>query len=143
MDNASAKELLKRYKDGKCTPEELAWLESWYLSLNSDAEPLDADLLETATRRLEERLLETTSRKQTSKNRSWLRYAAAAVLVISGGLFFLIKEKGNGGYEPVQAVILPGGNKATLARDDGLSVELSAHKAGIVVGDEITYEDGT
>src|SRR5690606_40598130 len=61
--------------------------------------------------------LETTSRKQTSKNRSWLRYAAAAVLVISGGLFFLIKEKGNGGYEPVQAVILPGGNKATLARD--------------------------
>lgn len=39
--------------------------------------------------------------------------------------------------------ILPGGNRATLTLTDGRVVDLSTEQNGIIVGDDITYADGS
>src|SRR5690606_20170184 len=44
---------------------------------------------------------------------------------------------------PVIADIAPGGNRATLTLADGRTIALSQQQAGIIVGDGITYLDGS
>src|SRR5690606_26018956 len=39
--------------------------------------------------------------------------------------------------------IKPGGNRATLTLADGEAIELSSDQEGIVIGETITYTDGT
>ncbi|PPL03684.1 FecR family protein [Parapedobacter indicus] len=39
--------------------------------------------------------------------------------------------------------VMPGGNRATLKLADGRVIDLSANQPGIIVGDEISYSDGS
>ncbi len=85
-----------------------------------------------------------------STTRAWKApwaWAAAAAVVFAVGVFLWqgmgpIREK----PEVVQmeiSDIAPGGNRATLKLADGREIDLSEAQAGIVVGDDVTYLDGS
>ncbi len=73
----------------------------------------------------------------------WLRIAAAFVAVLTIGYFVFDMGQNGDDRVLVQADIPPGGNKATLTLADGRVIDLSEEQSGIIVGDEITYTDGS
>lgn len=116
--------LLHNYKAGKCTPEECAFVESWYLSFeDSSIQPI------TETERLsdlDEVWNNLSVMHRTKKMTIWPRIAAAAILVISVsiGLFFYQKERNNS-QKIVAQDIKPGGNKAILTLANGQKISLN------------------
>ncbi len=81
-------------------------------------------------------------KQKLRKLTTWMKYAAA-VLVIAGTIFFVAQNRWQTDAEFPIADVLPGGNKAFLTLADGTVVNLSQDASGIVVGNEIAYEDGT
>src|SRR5690606_2969757 len=146
MDESSLAHLLKKYRQGKCTPEELDQLASWYQSLNADAEPLDPAHLVRATDRVEARLSSITKDTPRTGGRllKWLPYAAAIVICLSVATWFLTNKVTTVGQPETVSVIdvAPGGNKAMLTLADGRTITLDESRKGIVVGDGISYSDG-
>ena len=85
-------------------------------------------------------------RQPRRKLTRWVRYAAAVALLAGGG-YLLWGERTAPRSESrpsIQVVenIAPGGNKAMLTLTDGQVLGLSSEQSGIVMGDQITYEDG-
>src|SRR5690606_28982435 len=80
-------------------------------------------------------------RKPQPKLRYWLRYAAAAIVIWGIGFLLLPDSTDEPQQHVIQADILPGGNKAVLTLADGRSIALDSVHSGIVVGDQITYEN--
>lgn len=85
-------------------------------------------------------------RKCNTAARLWVAGIAASLL-IGIVLFFhhrsSIPETAYTHTISATDTIVPGGNKATLTLADGQAIDLSAAQNGIVVGDEVTYEDGS
>lgn len=82
------------------------------------------------------------SHKQAKRSirKWWLPVSAAAAAIITftiGWIFFADQP------QPTPEDILPGANRATLTLANGQIIGLSEAHTGIVVGDEITYLDGT
>lgn len=75
--------------------------------------------------------------------RRWLPLAAAILLVISVGLWRYASVHSGNGLHMEASDIQPGGNRAILTLTDGRKVSLSTDKNGIVIGDNITYNDGS
>lgn len=125
--------LLKKYQAGDCTPEEIAFLESWYAQWNQtipvslSAEQLAEDL----------QLISSNIQPlyETAKQRNlWPRIAAAAsiLLAVSAGGYFLLHKE-----QPKQQVaevhdVLPGGNKAYLTLGNGQRISLTDAKNGTI-----------
>ncbi len=86
-------------------------------------------------------------RSVVSSYRRILRYAAAAavVAVLSFGLWKLNQKPLTPEFKTVKEAekIKPGTNRAILSTADGTVIELNAEHSGIVVGDVITYNDGS
>lgn len=88
------------------------------------------------------RIIKPSSRIRTL--RPWLS-AAAVLLVVSVAFWFfrtqqLYQQKK---VLTTAADVVPGGNRATLSLGDGTTITLSEHQTGIIVGDSITYLDGS
>lgn len=87
------------------------------------------------------------SRAKTRRLLFWQRIAIAASLLlalISATYFFYRSGLVTSPQRQVsQMEIAPGTNRATLTLDDGRMIDLSEAHEGIVVGDEITYIDGS
>lgn len=138
MDRNSkrAKELLLKYQEGKCTPEEMRLLENWYLRYNEDQEAL-------ADKMLEEDFMELELRLSTiSKKRAIRLYipaiAAAVVLIIAGTFLFFELNKDNrkiNGAEEIAYDILPGTNKATLTLANGRKISLNDSSNGVLANE--------
>jgi len=77
----------------------------------------------------------------------WLPYAAAAVLAALVGAWYLNNVSDVNPVPQIANVtpgdIPPGGNKATLTLADGRTIDLSEVQEGIIVGNGITYLDGS
>lgn len=73
----------------------------------------------------------------------WIPYAAAAIIVFFIGFFRLSNDELTKSQTDTQVTILPGGNRATLILANGQSIDLSESQSGIVLGQELTYEDGS
>lgn len=138
QDREKIKQLFERYRRGQCTPEEQARLHTWFNQYaRYDASGLD----------------ELPAVYETKKNVLhrgkflWLPYAAALFIAGLIGVWYLL----DGLSVPLktEAVTLksndvaPGGNKATLTLADGRVVNLSEAQDGIIVGEGITYLDGS
>ncbi|WP_312788870.1 FecR domain-containing protein [Sphingobacterium sp.] len=70
----------------------------------------------------------------------------AACLLIALLIVPMLRQKSNtpDSAPIVQTkIITPGGNRATLTLTDGSTIALSENKEGIIIGNEITYTDGT
>lgn len=76
--------------------------------------------------------------------RKWIPYAAVLLLTIIAS-FFLFRHQQTPVHEPAITAedIMPGGNRATLTLSDGRTIDLNADQSGIVVGNGITYLDGS
>lgn len=151
--------LISRYLQGTITADELVVLDKWRTSspernklfdelvsgnlLASNLSKLDGIDSSAAWQSLQSRLLDTPSR--TRSLRRWLPYAAAAVLLLSCTVALLIRQLSLPPEvtQVTQVDIAPGTNRATLTLQDGRSITLDEARAGIVVGDQIRYVDGS
>ncbi len=80
--------------------------------------------------------------------RSLLRYTAAASILafLSLGIWYLLSRPNpNTDLQTFKEAekLSPGGNRATLLAADGSIIELNESHSGIVIGDQITYNDGS
>jgi len=142
MKESQLKEILERYRAGEATPEDLAFLESWYLSHNASSSFLMRDEERTADVDLIWTLIQL-DQISSKKISLWYRVAAAAVVLIfvSVGGYFLIRQKN---LVPANVVaksdVGPGVNKATLILADGKKLTLGdaatgqlANQAGVTI----------
>jgi ferric-dicitrate binding protein FerR (iron transport regulator) len=143
MHPKDIRELLKKYREGTCTGEEKALLESWYQTYEL------SDLKEVPQHIRDEHLNEVWQSLPVHDRKvrriPWLQLTAAAVLLIAfGTVLYLYVNKpvtGNAGTQQVaDNTITPGSNKAILTLNDGRQISLTdaanghiADQAGITV----------
>ncbi|WP_223582025.1 FecR family protein [Sphingobacterium sp. GVS05A] len=81
----------------------------------------------------------------------WYAAAACFIAVVGLGIWQINKRDGINTSDPATPIdavklaenLLPGGNRATLQLADGTGIGLDQQQMGIVMGDEITYTDGS
>ena len=135
MEDGELKDLLERYRTGKATPEDKAFLESWYLAHNQSAPFEIKD--EERTGDLDEvwALIQPEAASSRSMN-LWYRFAAAAVILvfISVGSYVLVHQKKQASTNLiVKNDIKPGKNQATLTLADGRKLVLGEAASGQLV----------
>lgn len=124
MQKKDIEKILNDYKEGTCTPDERAFVESWYLSYQ-DSPAHEISETERLTD-LDEVWNNLSSIQRKKKISIWPRIAAAAILVISVslGLYFYNKQKSNS-QELIAHDIKPGRNKAILILANGTKINLN------------------
>jgi transmembrane sensor len=160
MDKQEINSLIGKYRDGRASGEEVERLNAWYRSTAyadgtyPDAEEaVHARMLGrlTADLGLPQRQDHTVQRpKVIGVRRMWPRVAvvAAAVAAITLGTWLYVNEiassrKASRNDEVVMNDIAPGKQGATITLADGKVIQLSGSKSGVVISDELTYNDGT
>lgn len=131
MDNKNAKELIDKYLDGKCNPEETAIIETWYNDISRQENV--SFIPDYKTRQREIRNLLPVSKKINRKLLLWPGIAAAAVLaiLIVGYNFYNAKKDLN--QADIVSDIKAGGNKAFLILNDGKKIVLSDVREGNLI----------
>ena len=130
-----AKELLEKYKSGKCSPEEKLLLQKWFHHLHENelTELTEADL---RAAKKEFRKVIASEISISDKDTLWPRIisAAAIIIIISvGALFYmdyLKKSEAKHAVLEAKSDISPGGNIATLTLADGRKISLTDAKNG-------------
>lgn len=147
MQQEEIDQLLEKKQAGNCTPEEIAFLESWYVQWNKDlplgltAEELHEDLLDIKT-------MNTIlpSETKSKKLKQSLLIAASLFLILSTGLFFYLQTQiiKNGTDQLALHDIDPGSNKATVTLANGRKLNLNSLKGGVMIDKSgLAYADGT
>lgn len=126
--------LYEKYKRAQCTPAELEQLASYEDDFVLQEQLWDHEKFgdkEAVQQRIYQHLHATIqSGPDVNKRgkirytlRKWITYGAAALLLLTLGVYGLIREKNTA---PEQSVtISPGGNKAMLVLEDGVEVSLN------------------
>jgi len=143
-------DLIAKLKAGTLTDEELADLTDWYNSFDDTQITLPTtgeDTVEELKARMYQRLMKQIkpgSHATRTRTMRWLPYTAAAILAVAG-MWYVIRNTTNdpAAVEVTAEDIVPGGNRAMLTLADGRTVSLSEAQSGIMVGDGITYFDGS
>jgi transmembrane sensor len=126
MDKEELKELFKKYHEGKCTEEEKALLEAWYLQHNEFTKPLSRNKIEAAKNLIFLRL----PGNEHGFFRIGVKLAAAAVIIgilITVVVTFTQKnQKQHEQHEHTYATdIAPGKDKAFLIVASGQRIDLT------------------
>jgi transmembrane sensor len=145
MNEKEILDLFDRYSEGSCTPEEASIVESWFLKFEQPSENY-AD-----TSNYDEIGEEVWAKLETQFPRKkplslYMKYAAVAALVVAvfgAGLFYYTNEQKTNIVATVANDIAPGKNGATITLASGKVIQLSGTKAGVVVGNELKYNDNT
>lgn len=145
MQQQSLKQLLEKYHQGNCTPDELALLESWYMQLNEDVrEPLSEPELDEARQKVWAALDAETAPGKTYKMWPKLAAAASILLFLSFGAYLFMKQA-----KPVkqrQALIhdiAPGSNKAFITLANGKTITLTGIANGTLANQGSTHINAT
>ena len=127
MEKEELKTLFKKYHEGKCTEEENALLEAWYLQFNEHE-------LDISTRRIKaigDRIFRELPGNHTVFIKIGVRLAAAAVII--GIILTVILKLSLPHDKPSKLTyndITPGANKAVLTLSNGKKINLSNAVAG-------------
>ncbi|KIC95908.1 FecR family protein [Flavihumibacter solisilvae] len=138
MDFNQARELLQRYRNGKCSQEEIQLIEQWYDQLVESGEAqIDGQQAEELQQAGENRLLEQINAQQDSAPASIrqfrpIRWAAAAAIIfaLGTGSYFLLHKTKSPTIETAPAVAAvtdikaPESNRATITLANGQQVYL-------------------
>lgn len=135
MTDKEADSLLKKYRAGKCTADELALIESWYMELEGAAPnpgtAVDFDLLQE---RIWSRVTETSRKqKKVKERRYWSVAAAACVLLAAGTGYLMFSSRERPQTKIVQTTVqdIPAGtNKAVLILAGGQQIILDTARMG-------------
>lgn len=144
MEEKEINDLLIKYAEGRCSEEEVAMLEGWYLNVGQQAD------LEVSTGQIEDATARIWDRLEKSQNRSvysiWIKIAAAAVVLItlSAGLYFYAIKSDVGETTAQQnkdlEEIAAGKTEATLTLANGRKIRLNdatngqlAKEAGVTI----------
>ncbi|MGO3109652.1 MAG: FecR family protein [Sphingobacterium sp.] len=148
MEKRALKDLLKRYRENKCTEEERAYIESWYNKDIKDEITISEQEIEHDIQAIREQLPVPVRRPAIA----WRGYAAAAAVAIICGLFFYIRSVPDAKNLSSKSVVvtasdvMPGSNKATLTLADGSEVLLDDQAVGTIAqqAEQMVYktEDG-
>lgn len=163
----SLAEIYLRYLAGETSKEEEAALLRHFLEYGHDSllrqvieEQLDTEQpvgwedrpgVQAVFERVEDGLrsgihLSARQSVRVGRLKKWLPYAAAAIVAAALGSWLLTvrtaHQSGHGQLVGV-AAILPGSNRATLTLSDGRTIALSESQEGIIIGDGVTYSDGS
>lgn len=128
MQEKDLKKILKRYREGKATAAEQAFLESWYLQYQAPGqEAYTPDQLAEDAGIVWDRLQQPA--KKPAPVLMLRRVAAAAIilLLLSAGLVFYFRSTGDRhktGAGPYANDIAPGNNQAFLTLADGSRISL-------------------
>lgn len=143
IENKDAIALLKKYKEGNCSPEELAMLETWYLNYEDESSDLDLAGLKAAKSAVWARLPIHTPQPKELKLWPAIAAAASIVLVIGLSVLFIKNQRASNAIARLkqeEASIRPGGPKAMLTLADGSKISLDeaangklASQAGITI----------
>lgn len=138
-------ELAHKYRNGLLTQQEEADFEAWYTSQDDEtfAHP-DARHPRRVMQRIYRNIQANIRPIAVRRLNRWLPYTAAAIVVLAIG-FWVAGDRWPvvGDRHLAATEILPGGNRATLTLADGRTVDLSEAQTGIIVGEGITYSDGS
>ncbi|SJN47002.1 FecR family protein [Sphingobacterium sp. JB170] len=148
MEKRALKDLLKRYRENKCTEEERAYIESWYNKDIKDEITISEQEIEHDIQAIREQLPVPVRRPAIA----WRGYAAAAAVAIICGLFIYIRNVPDAKNLSSKSVVvtasdvMPGSNKATLTLADGSEVLLDDQAVGTIAqqAEQMVYktEDG-
>lgn len=161
MEENRLKQLVQRYLDGRCTPQELVMLqemltdpaymerlealfgEAWHPGIGAGVPRQDERNAEDILRRI---LAQDRKRGPVQLKRWYI--AAAVMLIVGAAAFFHLRfGQGVGGSEPMANTLLdagPGTYKAELSYGGGRPLLLRTGQAGIVMTEKgISYMDGT
>lgn len=128
-ERSGARTLLAKFKAGQCTPEEIAWLESWYMSWNTaDKLPLSAQELKA----VEIEMSGALGLTEKPALKLWARIAVAAsvLCLLSIGFYFYVVNSKIAQQQSYTTNVSPGGNKAVLVLADGRRIDLNDAKSG-------------
>lgn len=129
-------ELIKKYREGTCTDQEKAIVESWYLQQlkESDAGP-SAEKISLVNQRMEKAIFgQMKPEHQPHRLVYRLSIAAAILVLLSVGWYFLPVERPPAPPVAKQEVhdALPGNNKAILTLNNGRKIILASAKNGLL-----------
>lgn len=135
MKKEVSKALLKKYGEGKCTPEELQLLEDWYnrTAHENAGTPFTQDLLIQQKAGLEQ--LWPKQKKKPNHiivlYNAYKSYGVAAVVFIcaSVGIYFMIAGRND---SSLGGDVDPGENKAVLTLSDGTKINVTDAKVGLL-----------
>ncbi len=138
MDEIKIREILQRYQEGKCSDEERAWIESWYLQFmdDSETEDLDTSNMSHAKRKIWSSILSERSVAHSKRYLYPKVAAAAAVLLVMGIAFYLFRNNSEVQQQEIAAqeeIIRPGGNNAYLTLADGKKINLTDMQEGMTL----------
>ncbi|MFC7524501.1 FecR family protein [Parapedobacter sp. GCM10030251] len=118
-------------------------------AVDDEPDEIDVDFIQARVSHLYPQIQAKIQVKLSQKKgQIWWRVSAAAALVLaflSIGLYVIQTQpyQGESTIALTPERVLPGGNRATLTLANGRSIDLSTRKSGIVVGNGITYLDGS
>jgi len=133
MENQRSKQLLQKYLNGQCTPEEQALVESWYYEISGKQKDKLPESDYLAMKQAVFNAINTDDQQYSNLvTRLWPRIAAAAMILItlSIGFYFYTKDTLKPNETQYANDIGPGGNKATLTLADGSKISLTDAKNG-------------
>ena len=132
MDDLQIKQLIKKYLDGQCLPEEIAFVESWYLKQSTAFREPGLDVVDKNEQLMWEHLQGRISHKR--RVRLWPRIAVASVLaVIVIGVYLFSSSNDHSRQQSKAAIaanIPPGKNGATLTLANGQRILINDAVAG-------------
>lgn len=146
-------QLVSKFQDGSISPDELNSLLDWYNAHDDshvtipikefeDRDQIKARILGKLITRVRE---EKTTRIRRFRTYRWHWVAAAMLLFAFIATWSGLKYFGNNKehVELTHTTIEPGGNKATLTLANGKEIVLRTDQEGIIVGNSISYRDGS
>jgi len=137
MNKAEVEKLLEKYNAGLCTEQEKALVESWHLVELSDKKSnLKHEDIVEAKNQIWQAIEEQTELKPKVNYKTWLKVAAAAVVLFFVGLIINNQIKNQFSEQILTKskpeAIKPGGNKATLTLADGSKISLTDATNGVI-----------
>ncbi|MBC8986514.1 DUF4974 domain-containing protein [Pedobacter sp. N36a] len=143
MEKLNIADLLEKYNEGNCSPEELAFVENLLLEQDPTAIELTDKELQAAEERSILRGQEIPAVITRKMNRPLVTFLIAASIALVCGVWTIFSVKKSTPDHYV-ADINPGGNKALLTLESGKKIPLSETKTGVVIdASRLTYNDGT
>ena len=135
MEKEEIQKLFKKYHDGKCTEEEKALLESWYLQLNEH----ELDLTPKKIEAIENRMFRELPGNEFKFIEIGMKLLAAVALI---GIIIGVSLKLSVHHDHAVSLtkandILPGRNTAMLTLSNGQKINLSSAGNG-----QIAYQSG-